>query len=112
VVSNAQKSNSNDDVTECDFKCDNNSSDCSVGKGLEVWDDHGQLLSRKKRDFGGKEPIDWVKTYNAVFGTTGWMAQACEAFSDINFHLLGYNVLGKRRSSKNFLHLHNYTSLI
>lgn len=53
------------------------------------------ILSRRKRDFGGKEPIDWPKTYNAVFGVPGWMAQACEAFSDINFHLLGYNALGK-----------------
>ena len=55
----------------------------------------GKLLSRRKRDFGGKEPIDWPKTYNGVFGVPGWQAQACEAFSDINFHLLGYNALGK-----------------
>jgi hypothetical protein len=54
-----------------------------------------QVLIRNKRDFGGKEPINWPLTYNAVFGVPGWLAQACEAFSDINFHLLGYNVLGK-----------------
>jgi hypothetical protein len=95
---NGEKSFSKDDATGCDLKCENNSSDCSDGRGLEVWDDgssHGQLLSRQKRDFGGKEPLDWGKLYNASFGVQGWMAQACECFSDVNFHLLGYNALGK-----------------
>jgi hypothetical protein len=98
--SNAQNNyNSNADTTGCNFKCDNNSSDCSGSRGLDVWEEgssHGQvLLSRQRRDFGGKEPIDWPKLYNASFGVAGWMAQACECFSDINFHLLGYNALGK-----------------
>jgi hypothetical protein len=75
----------NEPVRETEFRFKNRAQ-------LEA--DPGPLLSRQKRDFGGKEPIDWPKTYNAVFGVTGWLAQACEAFSDINFHLLGYNALG------------------
>jgi len=51
-------------------------------------------LSRRKRNFGGKEAIDFPKAINAVFGATGWLAQGLEAFSDINFHLLGYTALG------------------
>ncbi len=66
------------------------------GRDLQIWETGGdRKLSRQKRNFGGKEPIDWLKTYNAVFGVAGWVAQAGEAFSDINFHLLGYNALGK-----------------
>jgi hypothetical protein len=52
------------------------------------------LLSRQKRNFGGKEAIDFPKALNAVFGATGWLTQGLEAFSDINFHLLGYTALG------------------
>ena len=71
--------------------------DCDLNDKLNSTADcyDGKVLSRRKRDFGGKEPIDWPKTYNGVFGVPGWQAQACEAFSDINFHLLGYNALGK-----------------
>ena len=96
------------DQRDCDFttkKCINtNTTNCSgeannfeiTTTGLEFWETgDGRILSRPKRDFGGKEPIDWPKTYNAVFGVAGWVAQAGEAFSDINFHLLGYNALGK-----------------
>ena len=77
-------------LTQADYDCGSNdqwntTNECSNDK----------VLSRQKRDFGGKEPIDWPKTYNGVFGVPGWQAQACEAFSDINFHLLGYNALGK-----------------
>ena len=74
--------------------------ECFDGRSINLTALDGPVLSRRKRDFGGKEPIDWPKTYNAVFGVAGWMAQACEAFSDINFHLLGYNALGKLRPPK------------
>ena len=97
------------DKKDCDFttnKCiiNDNTTNCSgeekkleiTTTDLEIWETgDGRILSRPKRAFGGKEPIDWPKTYNAVFGVTGWLAQGCEAFSDINFHLLGYNALGK-----------------
>ncbi len=67
------------------------------GRALVNWEmeDDDRLLSRHKRNFGGKEPIDYAKAFNAVFTTTGWLTQGLEAFSDINFHLLGYTALGK-----------------
>ena len=54
-----------------------------------------KILSRQKRNFGGKEPIDFPKAFNGTFLVAGWLAQGLEAFSDINFHLLGYTALGK-----------------
>jgi hypothetical protein len=35
-----------------------------------------------------------IKAINATFLVAGWLTQGCEAFSDINFHLLGYTALG------------------
>jgi len=54
----------------------------------------GKILSRQKRNFGGREPIDYPKAVNATFLVAGWVTQGCEAFNDIQFHLLGYTVLG------------------
>jgi len=67
------------------------------GRALVNWEteEDNRLLSRHRRNFGGKEPIDYAKAFNAVFTTTGWLTQGLEAFSDINFHLLGYTALGK-----------------
>ena len=63
---------------------------------LQIWEPvGGRILSRQKRNFGGREPIDYPKAVNATFFVAGWVAQGCEAFSDINFHLLGYTALGK-----------------
>ena len=65
-------------------------------RDLQIWETGGdRKLSRQKRNFGGKEPIDYPKAVNATFFVAGWVAQGCEAFSDINFHLLGYTALGK-----------------
>ena len=58
-------------------------------------DADGRILSRQKRNFGGREPIDYVKAINATFLVAGWVTQGCEAFNDIQFHLLGYTVLGE-----------------
>jgi hypothetical protein len=66
------------------------------GKALQIWETEGvQLLSRQKRNFGGKEQVDYAKAFSGVFMTLGWLTQGLEAFSDINFHLLGYTALGK-----------------
>ncbi len=54
-----------------------------------------KILSRQKRNFGGREPVDYVKAINATFLVAGWVTRGCEAFNDIQFHLLGYTVLGK-----------------
>jgi hypothetical protein len=65
-------------------------------RDLQIWETGGdKKLSRQKRNFGGREPIDYPKAVNASFFVAGWVAQGCEAFSDINFHLLGYTALGK-----------------
>ena len=55
------------------------------------------VLSRKKRSFGGVEPTNYVLAFTGVFGVPGWLTQGLEAFSDINFHLLGNTALGKLR---------------
>ena len=72
------------------------------GRALVNWEteEDDRLLSRHRRNFGGKEPIDYAKAFNAVFTTTGWLTQGLEAFSDINFHLLGYTALGKILNSQ------------
>jgi hypothetical protein len=51
-------------------------------------------VSRQRRSFGGVEPTDFRKAFIAIFGVPGWLTQGLEAFSDINFHLLGYTTLG------------------
>ena len=53
------------------------------------------VISRAKRSFGGVEPTNYVLAFTGVFGVPGWLTQGLEAFSDINFHLLGYTALGK-----------------
>ena len=64
---------------------------------LQIWETakDNKILSRHKRNFGGREPIDFPKAVNGAFLVAGWLAQGLEAFSDINFHLLGYTALGK-----------------
>ena len=53
------------------------------------------VLSLEKRSFGGVEPTNYVSAFTGVFGVPGWLTLGLEAFSDINFHLLGYTALGK-----------------
>ena len=74
--------------------------ECSIYDKYELCDSlydntTSSLVSAQRRNFGGKEPIDYPKALNAVFGHPGWLTQGLEAFSDINFHLLGYTALGK-----------------
>ena len=69
----------------------------------DVTDVSGRVLSRQKRNFGGREPIDYVKAVNATFLVAGWVAQGCEAFNDIQFHLLGYTVLGEPHPAQLFV---------
>ena len=75
---------------------------CSLNDKYELCDSlydnsTSVFVSAQRRNFGGKEPIDYPKALNAVFGAPGWLTQGLEAFSDINFHLLGYTALGKNK---------------
>jgi hypothetical protein len=63
----------------------------------------GLVSSGQRRNFGGVEPTNYVAALTAVFGVPGWLTQGLEAFSDINFHLLGYTALGKFGSCLIFL---------
>lgn len=53
-----------------------------------------KILSRKKRNFGGPEAINFPLVYNSVFGVQGWLASGIEVLQDIIFHVSGYTVLG------------------
>ena len=77
---------------------------CSLNDKYELCDSlHDNstsvLVSAQRRNFGGKEAIDYGKAFNAVFGAPGLLTQGLEAFSDINFHLLGYTALGKHKTN-------------
>ena len=53
------------------------------------------VLSRVKRGFGGKEPINFTLVHSNVLGPPGWLPLASGATLDLIFHATGYVVLGK-----------------
>lgn len=52
------------------------------------------VLSRVKRGFGGKEPINFTLIHQNVLGAPAWMPLICGATMDMVFRVSGYTVLG------------------
>ena len=53
-----------------------------------------RVLSRVKRVFGGKEPINMTLINQNVLGAPAWMPLICGATMDMVFRVSGYTVLG------------------
>ncbi len=69
------------------------------------------VLSRVKRGFGGKEPINFTLVQTNVLGPPGWLPLASGATLDLVFHVTGYVVLGKLISTFNWLFYINSSAL-
>jgi hypothetical protein len=52
------------------------------------------ILSRVKRGFGGKEPINFTLIHQNVLGAPAWMPLICGATMDMVFRVSSYTVLG------------------
>ena len=51
---------------------DDDDDDCKFQNSTTEFDRFDEkILLRKKRNFGGKEPIDFTKAFNAIFGHPG-----------------------------------------
>ena len=72
---------------------DFNSTDV-VGVTTQQIPRHDVVLSRVKRSFGGKEPVNMTLINTNVLGPNGWLPLACGASLDVFFHVSGYFVLG------------------
>ena len=53
-----------------------------------------RVLSRVKRGFGGKEPINMTLIKKNVLGAPGWLPFASGASMDLIFRVSAYTVLG------------------
>ena len=52
------------------------------------------VLSRVKRGFGGREPINFTLIHQNVLGAPAWMPLICGATMDMVFRVSSYTVLG------------------
>ena len=65
-----------------------------VGVSSQPIPRHDIVLSRVKRSFGGKEPVNMTLINTNVLGPNGWLPLACGASLDLFFHVSAYFVLG------------------